>query len=200
MWKSEKPVHVLLHLAIISGVTLVVMFIFFNIYLPVTTNHNEKILVPALKGKSLAEAEEQLKKAGLRYHINDSAYVEGKPGQIILSQHPEAISEVKANRKIYLSVTSSQPPKVKMPKLEGQSLRTAELTLKSMDLRKGTITYIDYPYKDLVIGQNIDDTGIAPGSYIAKGSRINLVVGNGIAKTGSEDSVTADTADTSGAL
>lgn len=195
MWKSEKPVHILVHLALISGVTLVVMFVFFNVYLPVTTNHNEKILVPALKGKTLAEAEEQLKKAGLRYYINDSAYVEGQPGQIILSQHPDAISEVKANRKIYLSVTSSQPPKVKMPKLEGQSLRTAELTLKSMDLRKGTITYIDYPYKDLVIGQEINDTEIAPGSYIAKGSRINLLVGNGVVKAVSEDSLTIESTD-----
>lgn len=199
MWKSEKPAHIFVHLAVIAGISLTMMLVFFKIYLPITTNHNEKILVPALKGKTLEEAKGQLKKAGLRYHVNDSSYVEGQPGQVILSQHPEAISEVKTDRKIYLSITSSRPPKVKMPNLEGQSLRTAELTLKSMDLRKGVITYIDYPYKDLVVGQYLNDNKIAPGSYIAKGSRINLAVGNGVDQPVENDTL-ADSVDLNGGL
>lgn len=179
MWKSEKPVHIALHLGIIAGIVFLVAFLFFKIYLPFTTNHNEKIVVPALKGRSLAEVEELLDQADLRYEISDSTYIEGKPANEVISQHPEAISEVKSNRKIYLTITAAHPPKIKMPKLIDQSLRSADLTLKSMDLKKGTVTYENNPFKDLVIGQKYKGADVQAGTYIDKGSSIDLIVGNG---------------------
>jgi beta-lactam-binding protein with PASTA domain len=179
MWKSEKPIHIVLHLGIIAGIILVIAFLFFKVYLPFTTNHNEKIVVPALKGRSIADVEELLYKAGLRYEINDSTYIEGKPANQVITQYPEAISEVKSNRKIYLTITAAHPPKIKMPKLIDHSLRSADLTLKSMDLKKGTITYEDNPFKDLVIKQLYKGSEIQAGTHVDKGSTIDLIVGNG---------------------
>jgi eukaryotic-like serine/threonine-protein kinase len=179
MWKAEKPVHILLHLAIIAGIIFLIALFFFKIYLPFSTNHNEKIVVPVLTGKSIEEIEETLDDADLRFHINDSSYVEGQKPNMVLSQHPEAGSEVKKNRKIYITVTASQPPKVKMPKLVDQSLKGAELTLKSFDLRVGNVSYQASPFKDLVLAQTVNGQDIVPGTYIAKGSRIDVVVGNG---------------------
>lgn len=180
MWKAEKPIHIVLHLALIASAIFLITLLFFKVYLPFVTNHNQKIIVPALAGKSLQEVEEILDEADLRYELNDSTFVEGEKSNLVISQHPEGGSEVKKNRKIYITITASEPPKVKMPKLvDVSSLKGAEVTLKSLDLRIGSVEYINSPYKDLVLSQKLKSQEIAPGTYIPKGSKIDLVVGNG---------------------
>lgn len=179
MFKAEKPIHILFHLGLILLIIFVIAYVFFKIYLPATTHHNERIVVPSLKGKTMIEAKALLQKFDLRYFINDSTYIEGKKPDIILAQHPDPGSEVKKNRKIYLTLSAFTPPKVKMPKLTDRSLKNAELTLKSFDLKVGEVTYETSPYKDLVLSQYIGEKETAPGTYVPKGSRINLKVGNG---------------------
>lgn len=179
MWKSDKPVHILMHLSGVGVLIFLIALIFFKAYLPSTTNYGEKIVVPALNGKSLDEAIEILENADLRFSVYDSTYEQGKPGHLVISQHPEAASEVKSNRKIYLTITTATPPKIKMPLLTDRSLKSATLALKSRDLKLGSVNYENSPFKDLVLKQLYKGKEIPEGAFIPKSSKIDLVVGNG---------------------
>lgn len=179
MWKSEKPVHILIHLSGIGVLIFLIALVFFKVYLPTATNYGEKIVVPVLNGKSLNEAKEIIESAGLRFLVYDSTYQPGKPGHQVISQHPEAASEVKSNRKIYLTITTVKPPKIKMPALTDRSLKSASLALKNRDLKLGSVNYENSPFKDLVLKQLYNGKEIAEGTFIPKSSKIDLIVGNG---------------------
>ena len=152
---------------------------FFFIYLPVTTNHGETITVPRLIGMNSKDLESFLKSKHLRYQINDSSFSPGTKPYTVLTQHPFDGSKVKKNRKIYITIASANPPKVKMPRLIDGSLRSAESTLKSFDLSIGKINYVPSPFPNLVLDQQMSGKTIQPGTYIPKGTMIDLTVGNG---------------------
>jgi beta-lactam-binding protein with PASTA domain len=177
--KANSPKDVFIHIAIIIGIFIAMILCFFFIYLPVTTNHGETITVPKLIGMNSKDLESFLKSKHLRYQINDSSYSAGTKPFTVLTQHPFDGSKVKKNRKIYITIASANPPKVKMPRLIDGSLRSAESTLKSFDLSVGKINYVPSPFPNLVLDQQMNGKTIQPGTYIPKGSKINLTVGNG---------------------
>jgi eukaryotic-like serine/threonine-protein kinase len=177
--KANSPKDVFIHIAIILGILIAMILCFFFIYLPVTTNHGETITVPKLIGMNSKDLEPFLKSNHLRYQINDSSYSPGTKPYIVLTQHPFEGSKVKKNRKIYITIASANPPKVKMPRLIDGSLRSAESTLKSFDLVRGEIKQVPSPFPNLVLDQQINGKTIQPGTYIPKGTKIDLIVGNG---------------------
>ncbi len=155
------------------------LLIFFYIYLPSVTNHGETITVPDLEGMVMDDLDEFLLERNLRYEVSDSSYSGAYPALSVLSQFPKAGSRVKENRKIYLTINSLTPPSTRMPKLIDRSLRNAELELKSYELVRGRIILKPSPFENAVLEQNYDGKGIEPGTKIAKGSVIDLVVGDG---------------------
>ncbi|MFL5728208.1 MAG: PASTA domain-containing protein [Cytophagaceae bacterium] len=177
--KANSPKDVFIHIAVILGVFIAIILCFFFIYLPVTTNHGETITVPKLTGMNSKELDAFLKSKHLRYQINDSSYSPGSKPYAVLTQHPLEGSKVKKNRKIYITIASANPPKVKMPRLIEASLRSAESTLRSFDLAVGKINYVSSPFPNLVLDQQIKGKTIQPGTYLPKGTKIDLTVGNG---------------------
>ncbi len=175
--KSKKDV--LIHLSVILAIALVLTLLFFYIYLPITTNHGETINVPDLKGKTIEQIEEILDKSNLRYQVNDSSYIEGAVPLSVIFQNPIAGSGVKANRKIYITVTAVSPPMVSMPELKEKSLKNAELVLKSHGLVLAGTTLVPSPYASLVIKQYVNDKEILKDTKIPKGTKIRLDIGNG---------------------
>lgn len=159
------------------------VFGFFYIYLPSTTNHGESISVPKITGMQLADAEEFLDEQNLRYFINDSSYNSDKKPFEILTQDPAPDSKVKENRKIYISINMKNPPMIKMPRLIDGSVKNAELILKSYDLRKGKIVPIPDLQAGAVLKQFVNGKEIAPGDMIPKGSVVDLHVGDGLGNT-----------------
>ncbi|HEY8401889.1 MAG TPA: PASTA domain-containing protein [Cytophagaceae bacterium] len=182
-FKANSLKDVFIHLGIITAIFFGLIILFFYVYLPATTHHGETITVPKLEGMSIDELEDFLASKDLRYQINDSSYAPGVKPLTVLTQHPTEGSKVKQNRKIYVTIASKNPPKVKMPKLIDGSLKSAEMTLKGYDLVKGDIKYIPSPYTNLVIDQLVDGKKILPGTYIPKGTKVDLVVGNGTGAT-----------------
>lgn len=181
-FKPESPKDLLFHLLAIVGVLFILVFIFFNVYLPITTKHNESVRVPKLQGMSIEELEDFLEERKLRYQINDSTYVAGAKPNTILTQHPLPGSSVKENRRIYVTITSKYPPKVKMPKLQDLSLRQAEMIIKGLGMQLGQVSYAPFP-APTVIKQSVEGKEIPEGDLVYKGSKVDLVVGNG---TGAE--------------
>ena len=115
--KVNSKKDVLIHLAVILGLTMILIFLFFYVYLPVTTNHGETISVPKITGMTLPEIEDYLDDMDLRYYVSDSSYNQGIKPFVILTQDPAPGAKVKENRKIYISVNMKNPPIIKMPKL-----------------------------------------------------------------------------------
>lgn len=176
-WKG-----LIFHIGFIAIVVVSMILIFFFVYLPSTTRHDETITVPNLDGMSLLDMDNFLKKRHLNYEVADSNYIERYPPLTILKQYPLSGSHVKERRKIYLTVNQNQPNSIKMPNLIDGSLKNAELVLKSYGLKRGVIRYKPDLASNAVLEQLYKGKPIASGDPIMKGSEIDLVVGDGLGR------------------
>jgi beta-lactam-binding protein with PASTA domain len=147
--------------------------------LPSITNHGESITVPDLKGMSVEELDTFLKEHDLRYAVNDSAYSSEFPPLAVLRQFPQAGSQVKINRVIYVSLNRVTPPTLPLPDLVDRSLVNADVVLKSIELKRGRILYVPSPFRNLVKEMRHEGKEIKAGTRITKGAVIDLVVGDG---------------------
>lgn len=153
---------------------------FFFVYLPFTTNHGEAITVPDLKKKSVEGLEDFLDSRDLRYEVSDCTFVANIAPLTILAQYPLPGEKVKEGRKIYVTVVSRTAPLIKMPKLTDMTHRSAQQLLKSAGLEEGSISYVPDMAQNAVLRQMYNGRVIEPGQPIAKGSRIDLELGEGL--------------------
>jgi len=169
---------ILLHFILACAIIIILGVFYFYIYLPGITNHGETITVPNIEGKNITEVEAFLAKHDLRYEVNDSSYSDKFPPLAILKQYPAAGSKVKENRKIYVSVNRVTPPTVPMPNLVDVSVIGAEAILKANELKRGRIELVSWPFPT-VKEMKYQGSKIQPNVRVAKGSVIDLVVGDG---------------------
>ncbi len=168
------------HIGIIVALMLVFFLGFFFIYLPFTTNHGQSITVPDLKNKNINQLEDFLGDKDLNYEVSDCTFVANVAPLTVLSQYPAPGSKVKEGRKIYVTVVSSTAPLIKMPKLTDMTHQSAQMALRSAGLNEGTITYEPDMAQNAVLRQSYNGHEILPGQPIAKGSKIDLVLGEGL--------------------
>ena len=144
------------------------------------TGHNDARTVPSVVGKSFVEAKKTLENEGFTVEVQDSVYIDSlKPLQIV-RQIPDAEEIVKSHRTIYLTVNRAEPPFVTMPNIVGYSLRSAEFSLENAKLKIGdTILKPDFA-KNSILEQLYNGQNIQPGALIRQGSKIDLVIGNGL--------------------
>jgi beta-lactam-binding protein with PASTA domain len=163
-------------LLIAATIFLLVMIAVFG--LNVYTRHGEGIPVPQLKGMQIEKAMEVLKDQGFEYKI-DSVYVsDQKPGAVV-EQDPDAGTNVKENRTIYLTVVTRLAPNVSLPDLTPYTYREAVATLANYGLKVGDTIYKPDIARDRVLEVHFAGQTIAAGTKIPKGSRLDLVLGNG---------------------
>ncbi len=159
----------------ICSVFVVVLIIFFS--LGWYTRHGEGIPVPQLKGLSVEKAMALLKDQGFDYKI-DSVYVlDETPGSVV-EQDPDPGTNVKENRTIYLTVVTRQAPPVALPDLESLTYREAVATIANYGLKVGDTTFKP-DIANHVLEVRFAGQIIKPGTKLPKGSRIDLVLGNG---------------------
>ena len=70
------------------------------------TRHGEAVVVPDVKGMTVAEAGTVFGNRGLACVVSDSTYVKDKPAGCILDYNPAAGQKVKEGRIIYLTMPS----------------------------------------------------------------------------------------------
>lgn len=171
-----------LFLALVALVVLVFVILF---WLKSTTNHNEYITVPNLAKLELDIVELKLKELNLRYEIIDSSsYDPDYPAFSVIKQIPKSGSEVKENRKIYLSLNPSDYPKISIPNnIVGKSLRQATPALLSLGFEVGEIKEVPY-IADVVLHMLHENDTVFPGDELTKTSKVDLVVGDGKLKYG----------------
>ncbi len=181
--KPNRPLDIIIHIAIVLVVGFLLFMSFFYIYLPRSTNHGETITVPSLEGMHIDDLDDFLLKRKLRWEVNDSVFSDDVPPLTILRQYPKPGSKVKENRKIFISVNRVNPPTVPIHDLEERSLVNAETFLKSNELKRGKLTYKPNPFSNLVLEIYHEGKQLSEGDRVPKGSVIDLVVGDGFGKS-----------------
>jgi len=141
------------------------------------TNHGKRINIPNVTKLNYLEAVRIIEEAGLEPIIQDSVYAEGAKRMTITEQDPDPGREVKEGRKIYLTINSLSKPKVRMPKLQDNSLNLAKAILINSGLELGNITErYSLLGSGVVIKQLYNNDSIVSGKLIERGSRIDLLV------------------------
>jgi beta-lactam-binding protein with PASTA domain len=160
----------------VGSVVVIVMIVFFS--LSFYTRHGTGIPVPQLKGMQVEKAMGLLKEQGFEYKI-DSVYVlDQEPGSVI-EQDPDPGTNVKENRTIYLTVVTRLAPPISLPDLEPYTYREAVATLANYGLKVGDTVYKADIARDRILEMRFAGQPIKAGTKIPKGSRIDLVLGNG---------------------
>jgi len=159
----------------IASLIAIVLIAFFG--LSFYTAHGTGVPVPKVKGLTIEEAMSVLKEQGFDYQI-DSVYQDATPGTIV-DQDPDPGTLVKESRKIYLTMVSRMAPPTGLPNLEQMPFITAEATLKSYGLKLGDTTYVPDIARDMVLAVKFGGQVVRPGVKLPKGSKIDLVLGNG---------------------
>ncbi|MDX5348368.1 MAG: PASTA domain-containing protein, partial [Hymenobacteraceae bacterium] len=180
---ANSFLDVIKHIAIMLILVALMLFAFFYWYLPTTTHHGQTISVPNIVGMQVDQMEDFLDDKDLRYYINDSSYNPGIKPFTVLTQEPKPGAKVKENRKIYISINMKNPPIIKMPKLIDGSVKNAQMILKSYGLEVGKVEYVPNLAQNAVLKQLVDGKEIKPGDPVAKGSKVDLVVGDGLGET-----------------
>lgn len=137
--------------------------------------------VPDLEGFQYDELERFLNERNLELKVTaDSGFVADIPPLQVLKQNPKAGAKVKQNRKIYVTLNAANPPLVQMPNLINTPLKNAQEILSNYGLVRGEIVYVPDIARNVVLEQKYRGRNIKEGMEIAKGSQIDLVVGDGL--------------------
>lgn len=176
--KAQSWLDFAIHLGIMVGLGLILLLGFFYVYLPMSTKHGDRVLVPDLTNLTVEEVAETLEDLDLRYEVlSDSAYTEDADPQVVLLQDPAPAHAVKEGRKIYVTLNAVNPPLVVMPDFtNGSSFRNAQLVLKSMGLRIGNLTYRPDLAVGTVLEQSYRGQPIAEGDSVPLGAAIDMVL------------------------
>lgn len=162
-----------LGIILLTGITFILILDF--LVMPYYTNYNKGVTVPDVTKISLEEAEELLKRYGLRSEVLDRRANSVYPANYIIDQAPSAKQIVKPNRKIYLTVNTAVTPQTVVPNLVNMSLRNAEIQLENHGLVVGTRSYESSRFRNTILRQSV-----AAGDTVGRGTVVNLAVSDGL--------------------
>ena len=154
---------------------LLIIFYGLNFY----TRHGDGLPVPKLKGLAVEDAIELLESKGFRYQI-DSVYLIDKDPGTVVEQDPDANTNVKINRTIYLTIITRLAPDISFPEIDGKTFLEARSILNNYGLKLGDTSYISDVARDVVLGIKSKGRNVSTDQQIPKGSRIDLVLGDGM--------------------
>lgn len=154
-------------------------FVVFDIWLNSYTSHGKYVEVPDFSNLDFDAAQILAGKENLLVKVNDTLSVDDVAPGAVVDHFPTAGSKVKSGRTIYLSINSTTPVMVAVPKVTDVSLRQATQMLENRGLRVGVLEYKPDFANNYVFEQRFHSKQIEPGTMIAKGSEIDLLVGKG---------------------
>lgn len=170
----------LANLVLATASVALVLFLF-DVWLGSYTRHGEAIVVPDLTRMSLDEVEETLGVNDLEFAVLDSAEFNPKwPGGAVVDQYPRPGAKVKIGREIKLTLNPYRPRLVEVPVLLEKTKRRAIYDLESKGFVVGTLKYVPYLGRDVVVGVERNGVALEPGVKLSKGTIIDLVLGQGL--------------------
>lgn len=173
-----KSRPILWNLTLIAGV-LISLVILSYIVLAVGTRHGMRLRVPDFTGLSLKDAQYYAGQKRLKLIVNDSLYVPAYPGGMVLEQLPKGGVDVKAGRKVYVTINSFAQKKLPMPYVAGRSLRQAKNMLEGAGFGIERLDYVEDMATNYVLAQYLGGEEITAQSDIKveKGTGVVLSVG-----------------------
>lgn len=143
------------------------------------TRHGLHRTVPDFTGISIDKAERAARSEGLKIIVNDTLYVPSFEGGTVLDQLPKGGVEVKAGRKVYVTVNSYNQKSVKVPYVAGRSLRQAKNMLESTGLEIARLEYVEDIATNYVLAEFLNGVQIHPESTLEAeiGTGVTLRVG-----------------------
>jgi len=90
---------------------------------------------------------------------------------------------VKEGRTVFLTVNMLNPPYIPMPNLVSLSFRSALMMLRNNKLMLGDTIYKPDIAAGAILEQRYRNIQIRPGEMIAQGSKVSLVIGDGLGNT-----------------
>ena len=166
----------LIQIGIALAIVLLLVFITMK-GLEMYTRHGESHPVPDFSGMSQAEAQKIARHNNLRIEITDSVFVDDAPPGAIVDQVPEAGHGVKQNRRVFVSINSTQPEMVTVPQLTDISFRQAQVLINNSSLQIGQIDYEPSQFNNLVLEVRYKTEPVKRGQKLPKGSTIDLTIG-----------------------
>ena len=166
---------------ILAGIVLLLLLLLLFLgSLALLTQHGKTMRIPTVTGLSYTDAKKTLEGQGFEVQIQDSVYSDTMRPLQVVKQFPEAESQVKINRTIYLTINRAQAPFIQMPNLVSMSFRNAEMVLRQYGLKLGDTIFKPDFARNSVLEQQYKGEPIKPGIQIQQGSPITLILGNGI--------------------
>lgn len=169
--------HWIVHNLLICITLVIVMVVGAMIFLNVVTKHNQELVVPDFSYMTVAEAEAEAAKVGMRVEVTDSVYAKRMKKGAVRDQNPAPGAKVKEGRRIALTINALNAKKVTMPNLVGLSMRQALAELQSRGLLAGKLIYVDDMATNNVLRQLQGNKEIAPGKTVESDTVIDLVLG-----------------------
>ena len=175
IWNNFYLRNIMLFVAMFV-VVIIIVFLFLKVY----TRHGQALAVPDLYGYTIESAEEVLTSRKLDYEVIDSVYITNEKKGVIVDQIPKAEYKLKKDRTIFLTINAHTSEMVAMPNVVGYSFRQANAVLNTRGLAIGRLIYVPDPAKNMVLKQKIGGRVIHEGDTVAKGSMVDLEIGNGL--------------------
>ena len=168
-------VHLCLGFVLLSGVIYGSL-----VGLEKLTLHGDTILVPNLSSYSIFEVEDTLSELNLRFSVVDSgAYNASFPRGSVIGQLPKALSRVKNNREILLTVNPINVSLISIPDYTDRSSRQYISELKAKGFRIGKFIYKNDAHANVVLGVRFKGAKLKVDDKLEKSSKLDLVLGNG---------------------
>lgn len=163
-------------------VLCVLLYILFFASLHCVTHHGKEVMTPDVRGKRADSAVKMLRDLDFDVQI-DSTYEPAFRPLSVLKQVPDTGSLVKKGRTIFITINMLTPPRIPMPNIKDLSYRSAEMILRNNKLVVGDTTYRADIATGAILEANFEGKPISAGALVTQGSKIDLVIGNGLGNT-----------------
>ncbi len=136
----------LLKYLIVFALAFALLLFLVQLGLKIYTHHGQKIEMQDWVGQHISDAEILAKNSKSQIVINDSVFVVGKKGGLILDQNPKPGSFVKQNRKVYVTVTKYGIETLQLKNLPVLYGNSFEQKKKELEFRDIELVIKDYLY------------------------------------------------------
>lgn len=166
------------------GGILVLLLIGFGAYLvvdavlmPSYTRHDVSIQVPNAERMPFTKADSLLAQRNLQVQRQVGRFNPNVDRGVVVDQTPLPKAKVKPGRRVYLTVNAGEVPMVKIPDLNGMSVREAKNRVSSIGLKVGTVQEdpVPSPYANTITKQEP-----APGDSLKEGNSVDLWYSTGL--------------------
>ncbi len=174
MWISRLKASPIAYHAVLIALTVIAIMVASSILMNIITRHGTHRTVPDFMGVKVNEAERIAKSERLEIIINDSLFVPAYEGGVVLDQLPKGGAEVKAGRKVYVTINSFREKMVQVPYVAGRSLRQAKNMLEVAGLGIEKLIYEEDIATNYVLAE------IVEGKEMTRESKVEIEMGSGV--------------------